>query len=279
MKQNEIIGQEDLMNNVDNIFNIFTKSKAKIRPHFILTGSSGTGKTAIINYMASQYSCNFLEINAAQLTKEGTAGNSCSKALAPLGQFQNNKPTVVFVDEFDKLIISGNTNSDLAHETTNGVQNEFLKILESEVTSVFADYGKYKTIPVNKTLFVFAGAFNGADDITLDKLKAMGVKTEFLGRVGLLLKTKPLTIETLYKILNKSVLLNEYLNYYEVSKETVVDSIKNYLQDNYSDLSLGARTINTLVHRYFMQSGVLESLQDEEDEVITDAITKINFGL
>ena len=99
-------------------------------------------------------------------------------------QFQS-KPSVVFVDEFDKLFISGNANSDLAHESTNGVQNEFLKVLEGGTASVFGDYGKYVQISTSKTLFVFAGAFNGELDITIDRLRMFGLKTEFLGRVGL----------------------------------------------------------------------------------------------
>ena len=72
-----------------------------------------------------------------------------------------NKLTVVFVDEFDKLFISGNSNDSAAHETTTGVQNEFLKVLEGGTASVFGDYGKYVPVQMNKVMFVFAGAFNG----------------------------------------------------------------------------------------------------------------------
>lgn len=63
----------------------------------------------------------FIEVNAAQLTREGTSGNSLSKVLSPLMQM-GGKPTVVFVDEFDKLFISGNSNGQLANEATTCVQ-------------------------------------------------------------------------------------------------------------------------------------------------------------
>ena len=69
-----------------------------------------------------------LEINAAQLTKEGTSGNSLSKALSPIMMLPANQLTIVFVDEFDKLFINGNMNSSLANEVTVGVQNEFLTV-------------------------------------------------------------------------------------------------------------------------------------------------------
>lgn len=71
----------------------------------------------------------FLEVNAAQITKEGISGNSLSKILSPLVNYSHT-PIVVFVDEFDKLFINGNTNSQLANESTASVQNEFLKLLE-----------------------------------------------------------------------------------------------------------------------------------------------------
>ena len=55
----------------------------------------------------------WLRSNAAGLTKEGLAGNSISDALAPLVTY-SGRAVVCFVDEFDKLFISGNTNSALA---------------------------------------------------------------------------------------------------------------------------------------------------------------------
>lgn len=97
----------------------------------------------------------FLEVNAAQITKEGISGNSLSKILSPLVNYSHT-PIVVFVD--DKLFINGNTNSQLANESTASVQNEFLKLLESDTTSVFGDYGKYISVPIDNVLF--AGAFN-----------------------------------------------------------------------------------------------------------------------
>ena len=156
----KVVGQTLLVKELVNIFNIFKASECEIRPHFVLTGSSGSGKTLTIKTICEFMKLGFVEINGAQLTKEGTSGNSLSKALAPLLQ-TGNTPTIVFVDEFDKLFISGNNNSQLAHETTNGVQNEFLKVLEGDTTSVFHDYGKYANVSTKNCLFIFAGAFNG----------------------------------------------------------------------------------------------------------------------
>lgn len=266
MKTNTVIGQESLINEMDKIFEIFKASECEIRPHFILTGASGSGKSFTIKNTAQKHELGFIEINAAQLTKEGTSGNSLSKALSPLMQL-GSKPCVIFVDEFDKLFISGNSNNSTAHESTTGVQNEFLKVLESDSASVFGDYGKYINVPAKNVLFVFAGAFNGEEDITLDRLREIGLKTEFLGRVGLVYNTKPLTLEDMFKIIDNSQLLDNYLKLFEnADKEKVVYELKAHIQKNYEMNTLGARLINTLINQYFIKGG---NLADDKVKEIT----------
>lgn len=250
-----IIGQNKINKEVTRIFDIFLNSNGKIRPHFIMTGPSGSGKTYITKELCASKEIPFIEINAAQITKEGMSGNSLSKSLAPLQRYVDI-PTVVFVDEWDKLYISNNTNDSLANEVTVGVQNEFLKILESEVTQVFGDYGKYNDVNVSKVLFVFAGAFNNEKEIDLDKLRKYGVKTEFLGRVGLIYNTEILSLEDLFEILENSKLLKDYMSLFKtVEREDVVKKIKSFIKENYTNNTVGARIINTLLHQYFIKGG------------------------
>lgn len=265
MKQNSnIIGQATLTNEIGRILDIFIASEGKIRPHFILTGESGSGKSFTIKSLCRQKDIGCLEVNAAQITKEGTSGNSLSKALSPLMNMKAKK-VVVFVDEFDKLFISTNSNSSVANEVTVGVQNEFLKVLESESTAVYGDYGKYVDADVSKVLFVFAGAFNNEEKITLDKLRNFGVKTEFLGRVGLIYNTKRLTLEDLYVILENSELLDTYMKIFEdVRREDVINKIKDFLSQNYNNNTIGARIINTLINQYFIKGGEL-GIEDVEE--------------
>lgn len=270
----QIVGQDQTLKELERLFRIFFSSGCEIKPHFILTGPSGCGKSLVINSLAEKMKINFLEVNAAQLTKEGISGNSLSKALSPMMQFQS-KPSVIFVDEFDKLFISGNANSDLAHESTNGVQNEFLKVLEGGTASVFGDYGKYVQISTSKTLFVFAGAFNGELDITIDRLRMFGLKTEFLGRVGLVYNIMPLTLENLYTILEQSVLLDQYIALFpEVDREKTILLIKAWLRDNYEHNTLGARVIHSLINQYFIKGG----LPNPEDVKKITFQSTLSFG-
>jgi ATP-dependent protease Clp ATPase subunit len=263
-KVEKIVGQDKLINEVTKIFEIFKASECEIRPHFILTGASGSGKSFTIKNLTIKNDLGFIEVNAAQLTKEGTSGNSLSKALTPLLQM-GGKPCVVFVDEFDKLFISGNSNSSCAHESTTGVQNEFLKVLESDVASVFGDYGKYINASSKNVLFVFAGAFNGEEEITIDRLREMGLKTEFLGRVGLVYNTKQLSLDDMFNIIDHSKLLENYIKLFEdADKEKVVYELKAYIQKNYELNTLGARLINTLINQYFIKGGVLGEKEVKE---------------
>lgn len=255
----KIIGQEKVTTDISKIFEIFVKSECQIRPHFIITGPSGSGKSITIKTLCEKHKLNYIDINAAQLTKEGTAGNSLSKALTPLLN-ASGRPTVVFVDEFCKLFISGNQNTDLAHETTNGVQNEFLKVLELKETMVFGDYGKYIPAKTGNVLFVFAGAFNGEKDITLDRLRDFGVKTEFLGRVGLVYNLQPLTLDNLIEILEESELLSKYLALFDnVIRNDVVTIISGYIRENYENNTIGARMINSLINQYFITGKLPET--------------------
>lgn len=102
----KIIGQDKLIKEVNRIFQVFVNSNCKIRPHFILTGESGSGKSFTIKQLCDMNELSFLEVNAAQITKEGISGNSLSKILSPLVNYSHT-PIVVFVDEFDKLFING----------------------------------------------------------------------------------------------------------------------------------------------------------------------------
>lgn len=250
--------QEKLLKQADKIVEIFVASETEVRPHFILTGPSGSGKSHMVMELAERHDVQYVEINAAQLTREGTSGNSLSKALTPLLNAQG-KPVICFVDEFDKLFISGNSNSELAHETTNGVQNEFLKVLESDSTQVFGDYGKYVTCGTDNVLFIFAGAFNGAENIDADKLREFGVKTEFLGRVGLFFNLEKLSLNSLEEILVNSSLFKNYLELFPlVKRQDATKVIMDRLRKEYDKNTLGIRLVNTLLHQYFINGGKLD---------------------
>lgn len=265
---------EKELNRIKNIFQIFKTSGGEVRPHFLLAGPSGSGKTYSINQLCEDLDLPLYTINAAQVTKEGISGLSLSKALAGLYNMQG--PRVVFVDEFDKLFISNNESGNTAHESTLGVQNEFLTVLESDTASVMGDYGKYNNIPMDETLFVFAGAFNNQHQ-TLDSLRLLGVKTEFLGRVGLVVNLDKLDLDTMIKYLKESPLFDTYSQLYDLDEEAeqaAIDKLANFIEKNYEHNTIGMRFVNTSIHQYFINDGDLE-YKFVKDSVFTK---KLSFG-
>lgn len=242
--------QKEISRVVNHIIDVHTKSECSIRPHFFLTGPSGSGKSYIIQQAAEKADVAFFEINAAQLTKEGIAGNSLSKALAPLRQSWD-RPTVIFVDEFDKLL---NQNGG-SMEHTLGVQDEFLKCLESDYVDIFGDYGKYHRTEAKRVLFVFAGAFGNKDNVTLDDLRDFGLRTEFVGRVGLVFNTHKISLESMLALVPKTKLIDDYLKVFpQQKKDKVVAAVRARLKEEYRSSNVGLRLLNTLVHQHFMQN-------------------------
>lgn len=243
--------QAEIQRTVTHLIDVFLRSECEIRPHFFLAGPSGSGKSFLLRQAAETAGCAFFEINAAQLTKEGVAGNSLSKALSPL-RATWDQPTIIFVDEFDKLL---NQNGG-SMEHTVGVQDEFLKVLEADYVDIFGDYGKYHRTPSNKVLFVFAGAFGGMPDIDLQKMQEFGLRTEFVGRVSLVFNTQKITLDSMLAVLPQTQLLKQYLQLFpKARKETVVRQISQRLRESYRDKgSVGLRLLNTLVHQHFLQA-------------------------
>jgi ATP-dependent protease Clp ATPase subunit len=127
------------------------------------------------------------------------------------------------------------------------------------MTSVAADYGKFVNIKTDNVLFVFAGAFNGEENIDIDRLREMGIKTEFLGRVGLAYGLEKVTLAEMQNILENSKLLAKYLELIPtVQKDIVVTVIMKVVADNYEKNTIGVRLINTLIHQYFIEGGLKE---------------------
>lgn len=245
--------QEEVAGVLGRVFDAYNRSRGVIRPHFILSGESGSGKSHLIKVLAKERDIEVLEVNAAGLTKEGVSGNSLSKALTPLRNMNHTGGIVIFVDEFDKLFTNG-VGGD-THEALAGVQNEFLTMLESDTASVFGDYGKYDKVPVSNVLFVFAGAFNGEANLTHERMREMGVRTEFLGRVALHFSTTRPSLQSLLDLVPESNLLMEYLKAFskQNQKKKIINEIQAQIKMAYKKNAIGVRIVSQLVHQYFLQ--------------------------
>lgn len=251
MEMIKIAEQASTVAAVASCMDYFQLSQCTIRPHFFMTGPTGSGKSYIVDSLAKQRKLQMLEVNAAQLTREGISGNSLTKALSPLRSMADI-PTVIFVDEFDKLLSTHGS----ADEARLGVQDEFLKVVESDYLSVFGDYGKYARVRADNLLFVFAGVFGDKGDgsFKIDELRELGLRSEFLGRIGLCVSTKRIPISTLVKHIGEADLLDRYLKMHPtIKRPIVVRELRKRMMEDDNSSAAGFRGINTLIHQFFSE--------------------------
>ena len=242
--------QHKITKQITHLFSTAQKSECQIRPHFFLTGPTGSGKSFLVNQVAEEMNIPFFEINAAQLTAEGLSGNSLSKAMRPLRQHWN-QPNIIFVDEFDKLF---QRNGEDTQNFRSDVQDEFLRVLESKYASIFTDYGKYEQVRCDNTVFVFAGAFSDQKIRTLDDLRDAGIRNEFVGRVPLVFWTDPVHLDSMLAALPNLKLLDDYLKINPgIIRARAIKEISALLRQEAKTSTIGVRLMNSTVHRYFMK--------------------------
>ena len=247
--ENKIIGQDLAIKKIARTLGIFNISKGEIRPHSFITGQTGTGKTAIVDIACKELDLDYIKINAASLTPEGSSGNSLSKVLTPLINLDGG-PCVILVDEFDKLFSSQNPDS-----ASKSLQNEFLKVLESATCQVFHDYGKYVDVNVDKCLFLFIGAFSNNADIQEKDLISTGFTPEFMGRVTSIINTAKLSRDTIFRIMDSSPLLKSYAKYYDLNTleyNLALDNIQGALSTKIDSNKIGARLVDKVIHEHFI---------------------------
>lgn len=244
--------QQEVYSNICAVLNVFTQTEGKIRPHFHLTGPSGSGKSFLLKQACDENRIKMMEVNAAGLTSEGLSGNSLSKALRQLREHWN-EPNVIFVDEFDKLF---QRNGETTEGFRSAVQDEFLLALESKYTSVFTDYGKYEPIRIDNSLFVFAGAYSNQKIDTMQQLKDAGLRTEFIGRVPLVYMTAEVPVSELKKHIQKVTLFQNYSGFLvlnQAEKNAAAGAIVKLLQDQNKELNIGIRLLNSCIHQHFIK--------------------------
>ncbi|MDC0644050.1 AAA family ATPase [Crocinitomicaceae bacterium] len=273
---------------IHKVMKSYKASHGAIRPHLILSGSSGSGKGHIIDTLIKKHSFTFININAAQLTREGISGNSLSKCLEPLLRLRG-KPVVVLFDEFDKLFLS--TGDKATGEERSGVQTEILHIISSGKMQVIGEYGHYHEASTRNCLFLFSGAFGGRKSLSPEKLMQMGMLPELLGRVNLHMHIPEVDVQELVDVAIADPLIEHYLKLTnDETNQTVIDAAHKSIGDQVAKVAvlgnvIGYRLIHRIIHQYFLLDGKYPVYNDEEDDApiamsVSDAdIDELNIQL
>lgn len=172
---------------------------------------------------------------------------------------------IVFLDEIDKVAVSGNTNGhDVSRE---GVQRDILPIVEG--STVMTKYGAVRT---DHILFIAAGAFHTS--------KPSDLIPELQGRFPIRVELKSLQKEDFKRILTEpqNALLKQYkalLATEGVNLEFAEDAIDRLAQlacdVNAQNENIGARRLHTLLEKLLEELSFSAPEMEEKDVLIDTA--------
>ncbi|MDY5557532.1 HslU--HslV peptidase ATPase subunit [Helicobacter sp.] len=175
---------------------------------------------------------------------------------------------IIFIDEIDKVAVSGNGQSR-QDPSKEGVQRDLLPIVEGSVVNT-----KYGSIKTDHILFIAAGAFSLS--------KPSDLIAELQGRFPLRVELDSLDEDTLYKILTqtKNSILRQYealLSVEDVKlhfSDSAIKALAHYSQvANEKTEDIGARRLHTVVEQVIEDiSFEAENYQGKEVEITEDLV-------
>ncbi|XP_048736610.2 ATP-dependent Clp protease ATP-binding subunit clpX-like, mitochondrial isoform X2 [Ostrea edulis] len=164
------------------------------KSNVLMLGPTGSGKTLLVKKLAECLDVPFAMCDCTSITAAGYVGEDVESVIYRLldnSDFDVDKcqQGIVYLDEVDKIrsIVPGNSRNVNSSRDVGGegVQQAFLKLLESNVVNVTEKMGKRNahetTYQVDTTniLFIASGAFTGITDIIRNRTnqKSLGFGT------------------------------------------------------------------------------------------------------
>jgi ATP-dependent Clp protease ATP-binding subunit ClpX len=190
------------------------KKNFKFNNVCLLVGSSGCGKTTLLNAVKriTEYPCVYA--SAGNMVEHGICGGTKVSDIAKQITKMSGSATklrehaIILIDEVDK--IKNRENGDYGR-STDGVQNDLLSFLDGTGLISRNNY-EYKNYDTRNFLFILAGTFQEltqysyfADDLNTDALVRYGLLPEFAARIGRLIPLQQLTETDLRKIIRKKI--------------------------------------------------------------------------
>lgn len=312
--KNNIKGQDsqifDIVNSfyeyVFNKYKNFSKSEyRKIKDNILIIGSTGVGKTAIIENLVSIFNIPFKREDATRYSGTGIVGDDVSCMIKDLvevcnGDFKKAEHGIIFIDEIDK-IASSFSSVDIGKD----VQNALLTLIEGNKITIRPDQKEYfnpYTFDTSNLLFIGAGAFEGIDlirkerikkeksttlgfnsstnnkyvneDITISDLTKYGMSTQLMARLSNVIRLNSLNENILLDIIENSndgyVNLKKKSYEFEGIKITMTDGFKKSLaRVSYED-GKGARSIKTTFKKLLNEIDKNIMNDSYEEVVLTD---------
>lgn len=271
----------------------------RVNPHLFLIGPTGTGKTYMLKVLSRHLKLPLVVASATSFTQAGYVGDDVETLTARLyheagGNLELAQVGIIFLDEADKIARKhGRFRSSERDVGGEGVQHALLKMVEGtkvnipkntggtvrETTNLFLD--------TSRVLWVFAGAFEGLDQIVAQRLSSLegprvgftsgarrrelskeelyslatyddlieyGMIPELMGRVGHIAVLRALGEEDLYRILRskESPLWGflELARKFDLQVDLPEDTLREVARTA-AELGTGARALNTVLSAIF----------------------------
>jgi len=268
----------------------------------MIIASSGSGKTYLISQLAKAAGLGFYTIDASSITPSGYKGTNLSQAIYAVkaGAESSSKfeTSIILFDEFDKLAYGRNGQAEDFNSQAN-----FLTLLEGKVFTHTDSNGVNHKLNTSRILFLFAGAFQGLDEIvkkristrksigfySLDKKQEVDNKTllaqatiadvekygfnrELLGRIGSIHYIPPLTRQDYLVLLRdgENSVQGKYVKLLEANKVgfRITDEACDIIADQAMEKNLGARAATTIV-----MEQILEAVRRVDEDATIGEVT------
>lgn len=295
-----VIGQDDAIKQI--VTTIWENFYGDTTNNMIILGPSGSGKTEIIRQVSKLLNIPLLLTSVTGMSQAGYIGRGTDEILKDLltltkGDISKAERAIVVLDEFDKIATRGNK-GDIS---TNGVQNELLKIVEDGTFGIDYNHGSRMILNTEHITFIGVGACTDiltkkinkqagfTSDIkdkviTTGKINAddlvekLGLKAELVGRMGKIIRLNDLDIDTLKKIITESkksayndkvnLIKKSNVKYIEENHDEIIETIAKIAKDK----KIGARAISSIVNEMF--SDIMFNLSDDEENYNELTISK-----